>query len=437
MAQLKDNEVERALCHLFPSTWLKEQARQTGMVKRNRKVNPVALFWTLLLGFGIGKERDIASLRRGYESATGTILAASSFYDRFSEALVAFLQKGCDHALGQIYATPQALKGILGAFRDVLLIDATVLRLHDLLKNCYVACRTNHTKAAAKLHLVLSVLGVSEQKVKLTGERKHESKVWTVGKWVKDRLLLFDLGFFKYALFDLIDRYGGFFISRLKGICNPTIVSVHHGSAEKLLGRKLKEVLTFIKRDILDVEVEVSYKKRAYRGKRRTVTRRFRVVGIKNPLTRSHHLYITNIPVDILTAMAIAQVYSARWLIELVFKQLKSFYQLESLPSGNPYVVHALILSAILTMIVSRTIEQTLSQLRFFEEKSLQTPIEEVFPLLRLAAVLTAFSAQLLQAVLRQAGLKIPSLTLTQLILKEARDPNRNRDTLSKRALHI
>ena len=100
---------------------------------------------------------------------------------------MAFLQKGCDHALGQIYATPQALKGILGAFRDVLLIDATVLRLHDLLKNCYAACRTNHTKAVAKLHLVFSVLGVSEQKVKLTGERKHESKVWTVGKWVKER----------------------------------------------------------------------------------------------------------------------------------------------------------------------------------------------------------------------------------------------------------
>ena len=74
MAQLKDKEVEGALCHLFPSPWLKEQARQTGMVKRERKINPVAFFWTLLLGFGIGKERDLASLRRAYESATGTIL---------------------------------------------------------------------------------------------------------------------------------------------------------------------------------------------------------------------------------------------------------------------------------------------------------------------------------------------------------------------------
>lgn len=436
MAKQKD-AVERVLCRLFPSDWLEAQARETGVLKRSRKVNPVALFWTLVLGFGIGKRRDIASLRRAYEGATGTILSASSFYDRFSAALVAFFQNACDYVLAQTYADAQPLKGALAAFRDVLIADATVLRLHDLLKTTYAACRTNHTQAAAKLHVVLSVLGVSEQRVKLTEERTRESKVWTIGEWVKGRLLLFDLGFFKYALFDRIDRFGGFFISRLKGLCNPIIVAVHCGQGETLIGQQLKTVLTFIRRDILDVEVEVTYKKRIYKGTRKTVTRRFRIVGVKDPFTKAYHLYITNIPVEVLSAMAVAQTYSARWLVELIFKQLKSFYQLEGFPSTNPHVVHALIYSAILTMIASRRIEQALHQSPTDEEKFSQALEEEVFPLLRLAAVLTAFCGDLLKAVIRQAGVKRSPPNLSELIRKEARNPNRKRVTLPQRIQQI
>ncbi len=73
MARTPKHRVEATLCHLFPSIWLAEQARTTGMVQRQRKVHPVSLFWTLVLSFGIGKEHSIASLRRAYEEATGKL----------------------------------------------------------------------------------------------------------------------------------------------------------------------------------------------------------------------------------------------------------------------------------------------------------------------------------------------------------------------------
>jgi hypothetical protein len=150
--------IEKTLCHLFPSRWLKRQAclrlsarqagqaergrqaEETGVIQRSRKIDPIALFWTLALGFGVKKSRNIASLRRSYEAATRTTIAASSFYDRFTPQLVAFLQRACDRAFGTISGQGQTLKGALSAFRDVVIIDATVLRLHDLLKTCYPAC---------------------------------------------------------------------------------------------------------------------------------------------------------------------------------------------------------------------------------------------------------------------------------------------------------
>lgn len=148
-------------------------------------------------------------------------------YDRFTKALTVFLRQAVIWAIQGVCSTAPALSGPLSVFVDLILIDATVIRLHELLKDAYAACRTNHTKAACKLHLVYSVLGKSEQKVKLTCERTRESRVLTIGSWVKDRLLLFDLGYFKYALFERISRFGGYFISRLKGLCNPKIIALN------------------------------------------------------------------------------------------------------------------------------------------------------------------------------------------------------------------
>lgn len=130
------------------------------------------------------------------------------------------------------------------------------------MKDTSAACRTNHTQAAAKLHLVYSVLGSSEQQVQLTAQRTHASKVLTIGTWVKGRLLLFELGSCSDALLDRIQHWGGFCISRLKENCTPTIVAVPKGCGTPLRGQTLRAVLLALRRDILDVAVEVRDQKR-------------------------------------------------------------------------------------------------------------------------------------------------------------------------------
>ena len=91
-----------------------------------------------------------------------------------------------------------------------------------------------------------------------------------------------------------------------------------------------------MKRAIIDIQVEVRFARRIYKGQRTWVKKQFRVVGIYNPARKAYHLYITNIKAQCLSAEQIAHTYQARWLIELIFKQLKSYYQLEALPSSCP-----------------------------------------------------------------------------------------------------
>jgi len=70
MARSKSIDVRAVLRKAFPSRRLRAMARETGTVVRQRKVDPAALFWTVVLGFGSGRERPIAGLRRSYERAT-------------------------------------------------------------------------------------------------------------------------------------------------------------------------------------------------------------------------------------------------------------------------------------------------------------------------------------------------------------------------------
>ena len=85
--------------------------------------------------------------------------------------------------------------------------------------------RKNSSPAAAKLHLVMSASGTGAHKVEVTGERANDHRTLQMGPWVEGRLLLFDLGYFRFQLFDAIDRNGGYFITRLAANADPCIVA--------------------------------------------------------------------------------------------------------------------------------------------------------------------------------------------------------------------
>jgi len=80
------------LTSLLPRSRLEELARESGMMRRRRKVDPTAMLWTLTLGFGAGSDRSLSGLRRMYQRVTGVSLVPSAFYDRFTLGLVRFLR---------------------------------------------------------------------------------------------------------------------------------------------------------------------------------------------------------------------------------------------------------------------------------------------------------------------------------------------------------
>jgi len=89
----EENLIERELCDLFPAEWLRNKAKETGLIKRERKIDPLVIFWTLAIGYGTFFQRTLAGLKRNYERASKQILSDSSWYYRFTPELVAFLHE--------------------------------------------------------------------------------------------------------------------------------------------------------------------------------------------------------------------------------------------------------------------------------------------------------------------------------------------------------
>ena len=77
------HQFEKILNKMFSPEWLRATAANVGYVKRNRKVDPAVMFWILVLGFGVGVQRTIATLRRAYETASAEALIPSAFYGLF------------------------------------------------------------------------------------------------------------------------------------------------------------------------------------------------------------------------------------------------------------------------------------------------------------------------------------------------------------------
>jgi hypothetical protein len=262
-SNIDHKQFEKILNEMFSPEWLRKTATDVGYVKRNRKIDPAVMFWILVLGFGVGVQRTIATLRRAYETASAKSIVPSSFYDRFNKGLIAFLKECLAHGIADLMShTSLTLSEKLKGFEDMIVTDGTAIKLHGNLAKQFPG--TRH-KAELKIHTAIGITG-NTKSIAIFSGKTPELKTISIGPWIKNHILLFDLGYFKCALFSRIRENEDYFVSRLSTSANPTIVSVlrtHPGNAIDLAGKKLKDVLPRLKRGIIDVKVEVSFKRAA------------------------------------------------------------------------------------------------------------------------------------------------------------------------------
>lgn len=291
----------------------------------------------------------------------------------------------------------------------------------------YPATRSRKVAAGVKVATLLSFRANGPKRLELTGERTSEYDTQKVGPWVKNSLLLVDLGFYKHSGFARIEENGGFYLSRLKGNANPTFVryyTIHRGRAIDREGKTWKEVAPRLQREALDAEVEVG-SGRVYRGQHSGDTVRARLVAVWDKEHREYHEYLTNLLPDLLTSEEVAEAYRLRWEVELLFREAKGIFRLDQVRIKNRYVAEAMIWTGWLTLLVSRRLHNVVRE-------ALPVEWRERIPSRRWAKAFARVAGHLLSMTLTRLGRQwvLPQPMAEIAVRWEARalDPNLSRE---------
>jgi putative transposase len=320
-------------------------ARATGFQRRApRKLTPRIFVWSVILGAMHGPVRGLADLARAAASFGATGLSRQGFHQRLTEGAAGLLRTVAERLGGALAASPPpALPGALARFADVTVVDTTLVGLVDRLARQFPGCRTKTQPAGVKLHARVSLTRGDVEALRLSGERLGDRRGDGFGPWVRDRLVLFDLAYFDYQLFQQIVAAGGAFLTRLKSTANGTIVTVRQGAARAAEGHGLAE--TPVTGDVVDLDVAYG------RGRGLGV---LRTVGLWNPAARAYHWYVTSLAPAAWPAAGLGPLYALRWQIELVFKSWKSLCHLTDQPSGHPAIVAVLLAASLCFALLAR-----------------------------------------------------------------------------------
>lgn len=335
-----------------------EAGRRLGAIRRQRKVDLPKLVEATIMSLS-GTPGAQTTAFANYLNLTGEGLAPSSFYDRFTPELAGVMKGVAERALKHVQASdPDGMAGrdlgsLLEAFSDVRLADSTCLMLKKLAKG-WAPSTSKVRPAGVKLSAVVSLRNDLPIADVLTPQRTHDNKAFPTATLETGTLSIFDLGYIDVERF--IDAIGreAHFLTRLKSSHDPEIVRVHVGKGSRTAARGLRldqaldGGLLQWEKGVIDVDVCLKHK---------TKTAIARVVGVLDSNGDEPHWYVTSVDRSILSPVDVAETYRLRWIIELVFKQLKSGVGFSAILAWREHAVTALVYGKITALCLARLLE--------------------------------------------------------------------------------
>jgi hypothetical protein len=350
----------------FDAREINEIASELGAIRRMRKVNAYTLVLTVVLTVATRGKVSIAGLRRSLHLRAGILMARSAFFDRLTAEFEFLMKWVLDSVVNRARQRRVELPERLAGFRDILALDATVVKVDDRLRGLWRGCRGNSSKAALKVHTVVRALTGELLRYRITKEAHADAKGIGTGPWMRGSLLLFDRGYPSPSLWGRIHRQGGFFLTRLPTGYDPALVGNnrrHRGRARKIENRTLLQFVDGLQRRYLDVMADFRVYIRKYDSEHGHNERQvFRVVGVRNDKTGKLHLYATNAPVDMLPAEMVRDLYRLRWEVELFYKAAKSGSGLNELTSSQPHIVRTLVYATLIRTTLAMKAKMRASQ---------------------------------------------------------------------------
>ncbi|MEW7988422.1 MAG: IS4 family transposase [Candidatus Thiodiazotropha endolucinida] len=185
-------------------------------------------------------------------------------------------------------------------------LDASTI---DLCLSVFPWAEFRATKAAVKLHVGLNHSGHLPEFFAVTEGNQHEVNIGKLMNFPKGSIVTFDKGYNDYEWYNQLNKKGIFFVTRQKSNAAYRVIS--RQPVIKCKGLTSDQIIEFTG--------PITAKK---------CPMQLRRIGYHDPETSKHYVFLTNN--FKLAAKTIAQIYKARWDIELFFKWIKQNLKIKS-----------------------------------------------------------------------------------------------------------
>ena len=165
------------------------------------------------------------------------------------------------------------------------------------------------TKGAIKLHVGLNHEGYLPEFVTITEGKTHDVTIGRTLKFPKGSMVAIDRGYNDYAWYNQLTEKGIFFVTRLKSnaktrvVCRRTVLAGNGLTSDQTI--EFTGIQTAKKCPI-----------------------KLRRIGYRDPESGKHYVFLTNN--FKLAARTIADIYKARWQVELFFRWIKQNLKIKS-----------------------------------------------------------------------------------------------------------
>ena len=314
---------------------------QTGFVQRaDAKLTGSVFVQTLVFGLGADPQASLGALTQT-TAALGVTVSPEALHQRFDRAAASTLEQLLAAAVRQIVASDPIALPILDRFAEVVVQDSTTISLPEALAEVWQGCGngTDHAgNAALKLQLALDLRSGRLRGPSLHPGREPDQCATLEDDLPRGALRLVDLGFWDLALLARLQQRGVYWFSRAQAM---TAIQTSDGR-----WWSLRELLSATPDTRLDLEVRLGREDQvharliAVRAPQEVVDQRRRrlrqeakakgqTLSALRLALAAWTVFVTTIPLALLSVDDALILGHARWQIELLIKLWKSHGQID------------------------------------------------------------------------------------------------------------
>jgi len=301
----------RRLTTLFPSEFLEEHAEELGVVERDRKLQIPAFRLGVQFGFAAGESRTLAGFRRSYNSTADETISPSGFYQWLTPTLAEYFRDLVERGLDEV-AVSDAVDADTDRFRDVMVADGTVLRLHEFL--------SDRSKPAMRSRLERSSTCSTMPQSRRSNESILLTRKHTTAPCSKQGHGLRTASCCSIRLLQVPPVCADRRERRL--LREPAETEREPGDYGRItewrgraipLEGKQPELFSTIRSEVHRCGGRSRVQAGPYNGTQSLDTKRFRVVGVRDEDADDYHLYMTNLARKEFFPADLAEIYRCRW----------------------------------------------------------------------------------------------------------------------------